>query len=207
MTDLVYRVADPVYAEAIVELELMCFPAIDRDQLLTIEDVYDQAEVFPEGAFMVLDGDDVVGIASGIFVDYDLSDVQHALDDILRDGIRSHDPDGAWYYGIDIAVHPGYRGRGIGKRMYELRKQVVRDFERRGIIAGGVLPGYADHKSEMSADVYARAVAAGDLFDPTLSFQLANGFELLGVIADYVEDPDADGWASFLVWHNPEVQS
>jgi len=104
MTDLVYRVADPIYAEAIVELELMCFPAIDRDHLLTIEDVYDQAEVFPEGAFMVLDGDDVVGIASGIFVDYDLSDVQHTLDDILPDGIRSHDPEGAWYYGIDLGV-------------------------------------------------------------------------------------------------------
>ena len=207
MPDLVYSVADRAYAEAIVELELLCFPTIDREHLLTVDDVFDQAEVFPEGAFMALDGDEVVGIASGIFVDFDLDDIQHTLDDILPDGIHSHDPKGAWYYGIDIAVHPEYRGRGIGKRMYELRKQVVRDFGRKGIIAGGVLPGFAEHKHEMSAADYATAVASGELFDATLSFQLANGFELLGVVAGYVDDPQADGWASFIVWHNSDAPS
>jgi len=207
MPDLVYSVADPAYAEAIVELELVCFPTLEPEHLLTVEDVVDQAEVFPEGAYMVLDGDRVVGIASGIFVDYDLRNVQHTLDDVLADGIRSHDPNGDWYYGIDIAVHPEYRGLGIGRRMYELRKQVVRDFGRRGIIAGGILPGFADHKHEMSAEIYAERVAAGELFDPTLTFQLANGFELLGVIAGYVDDPQADGWASFIVWRNPDTAS
>ncbi len=205
MTDLIYSVAGPADAEAIVELELLCFPTIDPEHLLTVEDVFDQAEVFPEGAFIARDGDRVVGIASGIFVDYDLADIQHTLDDVLEDGIRSHDPDGEWYYGIDIAVHPEYRGRGIGKRMYELRKQVVRDFGRRGIIAGGVLPGFKDHKDVMSADAYVRAVASGELFDATLSFQIANGFELLGVISGYVDDPQADGWASFIVWRNPDA--
>ncbi|MFV2000519.1 MAG: GNAT family N-acetyltransferase [Acidimicrobiia bacterium] len=205
MAELIYTIASPQYAEAIVELELMCFPSIDPEHLLSVDEVVTQAEIFPEGAFMVLDDEWVVGIGSGIFLDYDLTNIQHTMDEVLHDGIRSHDPAGEWYYGIDIAVHPEYRGKGIGKRLYELRKQVVRDFGRKGIIAGGVLPGYADHKHAMSAEAYVKAVAAGELADSTLSFQLANGFEVLGAIANYVDDPETDGWASFIVWHNPNV--
>lgn len=205
MPELVYQQATAEYAEAIVELELVCFPTIHPGHLLTAGEVIDQESVFPEGGFVVLDGDAVVGMASGIFTDFDLSVIQHSLDDLLADGIHSHDPDGDWYYGIDIAVHPEYRGHGIGRRLYDMRKQLVRDFERRGIIAGGVLPGFIEHKDSMTADAYVRAVAAGELYDATLSFQLANGFELLGAIASYVDDPETDGWASFIVWYNDAV--
>ncbi|MFV2000461.1 MAG: GNAT family N-acetyltransferase [Acidimicrobiia bacterium] len=207
MGELTYSIATPAYAERIVALELACFPSIDAEHLLTVEDVNIQTEVFPEGAFMVLDDERVVGIGSGIFLDYDLTKIQHTMDEVLHDGIRSHDPEGDWYYGIDIAVDPDYRGRGIGQQLYELRKRVVRDFGRKGIIAGGVLPGYADHKHTMSAGAYVEAVAAGGLVDPTLSFQIRNGFEVLGAIANYVDDPETDGWAAFIIWRNPEVGS
>jgi len=204
MPDLVYTRATRAYAPQLRELELVCFPTLGGADLLTEEEVRVQEEVFPEGAFMVLDGERVVGMASGIFINYDLSNLQHSLYDIAgEDGLNAHEPDGEWYYGLDIAVHPDYRGLGIGKRLYELRKQVVKDFNKHGIIAGGVIPGYADHKHEMSAEAYVEAVTAGDLFDSTLSFQLANGFEALGAIADFVHDEATGGWASFIVWYNP----
>jgi hypothetical protein len=47
-------------------------------------------------------------------------------------------------------------------------------------------------------------VAAGELEDPTLTFQLANGFEVRGAIAGYMQDPAVDDYASFIVWHNPD---
>jgi ribosomal protein S18 acetylase RimI-like enzyme len=126
-------------------------------------------------------------------------------DVVGHEGVGNHDPDGDWYYGIDIAVHPDYRGRGIARRLYELRKQLVIDLGRKGFIAGGVIPGYADHRNEMSAREYVEAVARGDLVDPTLTPQLKNGFEVLGVVADYVEDATTENWASFIVWFNPLV--
>ena len=70
-----------------------------------------------------------------------------------------------------------------------LRKQVCRDLNLRGIVAGGVIPGYADHKDRMSADTYIAEVRAGRLYDPTLSFQLRNGFEAPCALAGYIEDP------------------
>jgi GNAT superfamily N-acetyltransferase len=202
---LVYTEARGEYAARLRELELVCFPNLQDTDLLTEEEVRVQEEVFPEGAFMVLDGERVVGMASGVFIDFDLADLQHSLSDIVgMDDVYPHDPDGEWYYGLDIAVHPDYRGLGIGKRLYDLRKGVVRRFNKHGIIAGGVIPGYADHKDQMSADTYVDAVKAGELFDPTLSFQLANGFQALGALADFVHDETTDGWGSFIIWYNPD---
>ena len=56
----------------------------------------------------------------------------------------------------------------------------------------------------MSGADYVRKVAAGDLKDPTLTAQLRNGFQVLGVIADYLHDETTDNWASFIVWFNPD---
>ncbi|MFO7700497.1 MAG: GNAT family N-acetyltransferase [Acidimicrobiia bacterium] len=208
MGELVYTIASSEYAHDLVALELLCFPTVDVDDLLTVEGIILQEQLFPEGAFMVLDGDRVVGMASGVFVDYDISQPQHSMDEVVGPlGMEYHDPEGDWYYGIDIAVHPQYRGRGIARRLYDLRKQLVVDHGKRGMIAGGVIPGYAHHKHSMTARAYVDAVASGELIDPTLSAQLRNGFEVRGVIADYVHDDSTDNWASFLVWFNPHLRT
>ena len=46
---------------------------------------------------------------------------------------------------------------------------------------------------------------AGELTDPTLTFQLANGFEVYGLIHGYIDDAYTDDWATFIVWFNPDL--
>ena len=139
----------------------------------------------------------------GIRLNFDFEHSQHSIRDLVgTDGGSGHDPDGDWYYGTSIAVLPNYRRRGIGRRLYDLRKEVCRRLGLKGIVAGGVIPGYADHKHEMSAADYVSRVSNGELYDPTLTMQLANGFEARGVIADYIVDPAVDNWASLIVWQN-----
>lgn len=198
---------DLEHLDALVELERIGFPTVDPSDLTSAETVRMQHAKFPEGAFVVLDGDRVVAFAMGIFVDFDLDDPQHHIDEAVGPtGADFHDPHGEWYYGTDIAVHPDYRGQGIGSHLYDLRKDLVRRHNRAGIVAGGVIPGYAEHKGEMSAAEYVERVAAGELTDPTLSFQLASGFEARGVIAGYMSDPAVDDYASLIVWPNPDYQ-
>ncbi|MDH3247385.1 MAG: GNAT family N-acetyltransferase [Acidimicrobiia bacterium] len=205
LTELVYVTIAPEHAEALEELERISFPTVAPRELTSVATIHMQCDRFPEGGFVVMDGDRIVGFAMGVFVDFDLDDFQHHIDEAVGPtGAEFHDPNGTWYYGTDIVVHPDYRGRGIGRRLYELRKELVRLYNRAGIIAGGVIPGFADHKHEMSADEYVRRVAAEELYDPTLSFQLANGFEARGAIAGYMKDEAVDDHASFIVWHNPE---
>ena len=202
---LEFRQVSAEFAEQMHDLELRCFPNVEPSELLSVEGARLQAELFPEGAFVALDGDRVVGMGAGIFIDYDISEPQHGLEEVTGHlGVEKHDPDGDWYYGTDIAVDPGYRRRGIARRLYELRKEVVIRHGKRGIIAGGVIPGYADHKDSMSAQEYVDAVARGELVDPTLTAQIKNGFVVRGVIEGYLTDPTVDDYASFIIWFNPE---
>ena len=108
---------------------------------------------------------------------------------------------------IDIVVNPEYRRRGIGKQLYELRKGVARRFNKKGIISGGHIGGYAGHKHHMSAAEYVDKVAKGEHYHATLTFQLGNGFEVRGVLADYLEEEAIDNWAALIVWENPDYRA
>ena len=205
MGELTYTNIRPEWAEALEHIEHTSFPTADRADLYGADELRALAEEFPKGGVVALDGDTPVAMGLGIRVDFDFSHTQHSIRDLVGpEGGTGHNPDGAWYYGTSIAVLPAYRRRGIGRRLYELRKQICRDLNLAGIVAGGVIPGYADHKHQMSAADYVAKVVAGELYDATLTMQLANGFEARGVIADYITDPAVDSWASLIVWPNPD---
>jgi len=56
----------------------------------------------------------------------------------------------------------------------------------------------------MSIETYAKKVVWGDINDPVLGFQLAEGFRYCGVIENYLpEDAESHGNASLIVWLNP----
>lgn len=191
-------------AEALEEIELTCFPMANPADLLTADDIRAYAETFPEGYFVALVDDRPVGMGAGIYLDFDFEHPQHTIAEITGEHqCGNHDPNGAWYYGTDISVLPEYRGRGIGRMLYDRRKRLVIHDDKKGIIAGGALPGYFEHKAEMPVDEYVKRVVAGEMNDPTLTFQLSNGFEVRGLLENYMEDEADDGWATLIVWENP----
>lgn len=208
--------AAPEHAEALAELQRLVFPNLAAHELMTAEHFRLHQAVFPEGEFVALAADApdgtplererVVGLGSGFLVDFDLQRPEHAFNEMIAGGTyANHDPAGAWYYGADISVHPDYRGLGLGRALYDARKALVRRLGRRGIVAGGQLPGYPAHAARMDVPAYVERVVAGELTDPTLSFQLANGFEVYGLLRGYIEDEYTGDWATFIVWFNPDL--
>ncbi len=193
-------------AEAMEAMELAAFPTALPEDLYSAAELIDLSREFPQGTFVGFDGDgrvEPVACGLGIRVDFDLTSPQHNLHNLIdeADSASGDDPNGEWYYGTDIIVRPDYRRRGIGKELYNLRKQVCLDLGLKGIIAGGVIPGYAEHKKTMTADEYIDAVRAGELYDRTLTFQLGNGFDVLCALENYIKDPAVDNYASMIVWH------
>ena len=205
MCELTYTNIRAEWAEALQHIEHTAFPTADTEDLYWADELRALALEFGDGGVVVLDGDTPVAMGLGIRIHFDFSHTQHSIRDLVGvDGGTGHVPDGPWYYGTSIAVLPDYRRRGIGKRLYDMRKQICRDLNLAGIVAGGVIPGYAAHKDEMSAADYVAKVSAGELYDATLTMQIANGFEARGVIANYITDPAVDSWASLIVWENPD---
>lgn len=188
-------------AAACAALERIAFPSADPEELLSEADIVAYARTYPEGFFVVLDGDRVVGQAAGILIDFDFDDYQHSIVGITGEHqCGNHDPNGAWYYGTDIVVDPEYRRRGIGGDLYGLRKDLVRRLGKRGIVAGGHMHGFVDHKHRLTAHEYIEEVRQGRIYDPTLTFQMDNGFELVGALENYLADADTDGWSALIVW-------
>lgn len=192
---------DASMADQLEQIELTCFPMANPEDLFNADDIRAYAATFPQGYFVAMDGETPVGMGAGIFLDFDFGNPQHTIAGITGEHqCGNHDPDGDWYYGTDITVLPDYRGRGIGNMLYGARKDLVRRYGKRGIIAGGSIPGYFNYKQTMSAHDYVAAVVAGEIRDPTLTFQIANGFEVRGLLENYLEDEADDGWAALIVW-------
>ncbi len=205
------RMTGPM-CKAMEALELQAFPTADPADLYDEEALLILAEDFPAGSVVGFDGDgrsEPVAVGLGVRTHFDFANPQHNLKTFFAGAPTDSgdDPDAPWYYGTDIVVRPDYRRRGIGRELYDLRKQMCVDLNLAGIVAGGVIPGFAEHKHAMSADDYVANVASGELYDPTLTFQLENGFEAHCALSDYIKDPEVDNYASLIVWHNPTYNS
>ncbi len=197
----------PRYAAALEQLQRDCFPTLGADELMREEHFLNHCRLFPQGNFVALRGERVIGLGSGFLIDFDFKQAQHSFQEIIDGGYYSaHDPQGDWYYGGDISVHPDFRRRGVGSLLYRARMDIVKRLNRRGIVAGGLIPGYADHKTRLTPQAYVEKVVSGELYDNTLSFQLNRGFAARGLLRDYIEDDASDNWATLIVWDNPDYR-
>lgn len=174
---------EPTYFSGLEALQVACFPALGADERMRVHHFASQYKLFPQGQFVALHrppngAEQVVGQGSGFFIDFDFERPAHTFFEICgKLYFTNHDPNGAYYYGADISVHPDFRRRGIGMMLYRARQELVRRANKRGIVAGGMIPGYAAHKEEMTAHEYVERVVAGEMHDATLTFQLRNGFQ------------------------------
>jgi GNAT superfamily N-acetyltransferase len=166
--------------------------------------------VFPEGQFVAVESgtNRVVGMAASLIVLWDDYDMDMNWRDFTDHGMfTNHDlEDGRTLYGAEVMVWPGMQGRGIGKKIYGARRELA---ERLGLLrirAGARLRGYHEHKDRLSPEEYVLAVIAGKIGDPTLSFQLKQGFHVLAVVEDYLHhDPESLGHAAVIEWINEKV--
>ena len=163
-----------------------------------------QLSTFPEGQICIEDNGKVVAAAFAVIVDYEQFGDQHTYDEITGDAyLTTHDPNRDVLYGVDVFVDPEYRGLRLGRRLYEARKELCRNLNLKSIIAGGRIPNYQKYAREMSPYEYIEKVKSKDIYDPTLSFQLANDFEVRRVLSAYLpEDKESKGYATLLQWHN-----
>ncbi len=163
-----------------------------------------QLTVFPEGQICIEDRGEVVAAAFSVIVDYEKFGDQHTYDQITGNAyLTTHDPLGDVLYGVDVFVSPEYRDMRLGRRLYEARKELCQNLNLKAIVAGGRIPGYSDYAKELSPQAYIEKVKRKEIYDPVLTFQLSNEFEVKRVIKGYLpEDKDSHGYATLLEWTN-----
>lgn len=196
------------HVKRLAQMQRVIYPTLTDEELLCAEHYLRHISLFPDGQFTALvrahDKWVVAGSTSTFRIHWDALHTQHTFFEITDGGwFDHHTPDGEWLYGGDLSVHPDYRGMGMGSRLYDARRELVRRLNLRGEVAGGMLPGYDRYRHQLSIEGYVRRVVAGELRDPTLSVQLKNGFVVKGILYDHITDPRADNCATLIVRENP----
>lgn len=206
MTDIVIRRTEPRDFDSIEALSKRVYPG---EAPWTPDYLAAHRDAFPEGQLVAEDRDtgEVVGMAATLIVNWDDYDRLDSYREMTGGMLfTNHDPSGRTLYGAEVMVDPRRQRQGIGATIYAARRELA---ERLGLLrirAGARLPGYREHAHEMSAEDYVIRVVRGELRDPTLSFQIAEGFHVLAVVPDYLRgDRQSRGYAALIEWLNPAV--
>ncbi len=166
--------------------------------------------IFPEGQFVAIESETqrVVGMSASLIILWDDYDMTSSWRDFTDMGMfTNHDPfRGRTLYGAEVMTSPDKRRLGVGKKLYAARRELVERIGLLRIRAGSRLRGYRKYAAQMSAEDYVIKVIRGELGDPTLSFQLKQGFHVLAVVSGYLRhNPQSLGYAAVIEWLNGRV--
>ena len=111
--------------EAVAAVEARCFPP---EQAATMEQFRDRLQTYPEGFWLLWDGEILVGFLDGMVSD------SPELTDAMFDDASLHEPRGDWQMIFGLNTIPEYRNRGCAG---QLIRQCIHDAEiegRRGVV-------------------------------------------------------------------------
>ncbi|WMJ72030.1 bifunctional GNAT family N-acetyltransferase/carbon-nitrogen hydrolase family protein [Cytophagaceae bacterium ABcell3] len=161
-------------------------------------------ELFPQGQFVITVNEKVVGCALAIIVKYEKFGDNHTYKEITGNyTFDTHSPKGDTLYGIEVFISPEHRGKRLGQRLYEARKELCEGLNLKAIVFGGRIPNYHIYKDSLSPKEYIQKVRNKEISDPILNFQLSNDFQPKRVLKGYLPyDLESCEDAVLLHWLN-----
>jgi hypothetical protein len=196
----VLRGATAADAERLEALQLICFPTLISDELLTKEHFAHHTKIFPEGQLVITDGDKVIASSSSLRMPF--PKLQHtfmeATDRLWITG--THVADGEWLYQFDMGVLPAYRGLKLSTELYNAQQELVKLLGMKGQVTVGMTIGYAQYSHTYSIQEYCEKLKNNELTDPTITPQRKAGFQWIQPIFNYIEDPAVGNCSVLMAW-------
>ncbi|MBA2329483.1 MAG: GNAT family N-acetyltransferase [Flavisolibacter sp.] len=160
--------------------------------------------LFPEGQIAITVNDIVVGCALSIVVDYNIFGDTHSFKEITGNyTFSTHKSKGDTLYGIEVFIRSDYRGKRLGRRLYDARKELCENLNLKAIVFGGRIPGYHEYMDQMTPKEYIQKVKGREIIDSTLTFQIANDFHVKKVLKNYMPgDEESGDYAVLMQWDN-----
>jgi len=160
--------------------------------------------IFPEGQIVVVVDNKIVGCALSIIVDYDMVKNDHTYASVTgQETFNTHNPEGNILYGIEVFIHPEFRGLRLARRMYDYRKELCETLNLKAIMFSGRIPNYHKYAQDLRPKEYIHKVSKKEIFDPVLTFQLSNDFHVRKVMTNYLpNDEESCHYACLLQWDN-----
>ncbi len=111
----------PEDVEAVAALQREAFPPPFSEELLwQPEHLYRHLELFPEGQFVALAEEEVIGSCSNTLISEEGWQRHSSWDETVGGPLlKSFNRGGGTLYGLDITVSPRRRRLGIGRALYD----------------------------------------------------------------------------------------
>jgi hypothetical protein len=106
-------------------------------------------------------------------------------------------------FGADLSVVKG-TSKGVSDRIVLVALLVsILGENGRAVYLGARIPSYYKHPQLPVEDYVYGRTRSGKPRDPELRFYLKNGFEIVEIIPDYMEDPQSLNYGVLMKWTNP----
>jgi hypothetical protein len=176
----------------------------DASPLCTLQQFESRRAVFPEGQLIAECDGEIVGAAASLIVHWNDAGGDTTWSSITGDGgFSTHDPQGRTLIGAHTWIDLARGGFGAARALQQARRKLCRRLNLRRILLIAPLSAYRDNGAS-SPELYAERVIRGDLDDPGLRLNVAQGYQYCGVLREYfAASGDACRHAALFVWLNP----
>lgn len=191
----------PQHIQGAVELQALAFPPpFDAGLLWQAEHLQHHVDIFPAGQWVGLYGGKVVATSSNTLMSSQLflsgKDWDSKVGGYFLD---TFDPVGDTLYGLDISVHPDYRGQGIGRELYQKRFEYARQNALSRYGTSCRIPDFAS-SGVADPDAYVNDVVTKKRSDRTLTPLLKYGMNIVKILPNHMDDEESRNTAILLEW-------
>ena len=160
--------------------------------------------IFPAGQICITVDGKLAGACLSILIQLDDFEKNHTYKQITGNySFDTHTNDGDTLYGIEIFVDPQHRELRLARRLYNARKELCEMLNLQRILIGGRIPFYHKYSGELTPRQYINKVINKEIYDPVLSFQVANNFLPIRIMRNYLpEDKLSEENAVLMQWTN-----
>lgn len=184
---------------AVVSLQASAFPPpFPPEYHWDPEAIESHVRHFPEGQFVaVVDGRVVGSCGNDIVTEAKWQARGSWIETVGAYDLSDFTGEGDTLYGMDIAVHPDARRRGVGRAFYEARYALCR---AKGLARYGTGCRMPDFRASgvSTVEEYAAQVVRDERTDRTLTPLLRYGLTFVAVVRGYMRDYESDDAGALL---------
>ncbi|MCB0273032.1 MAG: GNAT family N-acetyltransferase [Bdellovibrionales bacterium] len=200
------KVASESHIDGIIELCKRVYPQMPPYSKAHIKGHLNH---FQQGQFIVEYMGEIVGYCATFRVAEEKVLQDHNWREITGGGYATqHDPVGDCLYGFEVCVDPKLRGKRIGNRLYQARKDLCESLNLKGVYIVGRMPMFKKNLKKVGTpENYVSFVKNKKIRDSTLLFQFRNNFEIVKVLKDYLPiDDESQGNGLLMFYANSKYR-
>ena len=171
-------------------------------------------QTFPQGFLAIFIDGRMAGVSTSEIIQYDSGNVPTTWEVITDNGYitKTHKKDGNALYIVSLGVSGWAQGKGLGSKLIEAQKELVKKLNLSFLVLGARLPGYRGfhHKNpDISAEDYLMMKnEKGEPQDPEIRFYERNGLRPVRLVKNYMkDDPESENYGVVMAWKNNEADN